>query len=179
MKESKETTVWKCGICGKLHWNKTSADACCQDRTCAECGKVLSKNTYYIVCDECRAKKVKAKELELFEKADKYTIEEYMEKFPNYYAVRDGDMFFYPEDIEFEFDDPDKTPDFIWGTQKHLVEIDPYEIIGRYEEEVEIDDYRLDDKAAESIKEFCKEWNEKYAQEVFMETTKVAILLKQ
>ena len=178
MEVFKEVTVFSCGYCGKLYYDKDQAIECHSDRTCQTCGTPIGKRSYYLLCDNCRIEKEKNKMLELFNKSTKYTIDEYIKNFPDYYACYDGDRYFMPDDYEYEFEWKDEVPEFVWGTKKTSITLDPESIIQNFEENVEIEDYRMDDKAVESIDSFCNDWNKKYAQDVFYEDTSVAILLK-
>lgn len=178
MESSKEVTVFSCGYCGKLYYSKDQAIECHSDRTCQTCGAPIGKKNYYLDCENCRAEKERNKTLELFNKATKYTVDEYIEKFPDYYACHSGDRYFMPEDYEYEFEWNDEIPEFVWGTKKTSIGLNADNIIQDFEENVYIEDYNINEEAAKSIVEFCENWNEKYEQEVYMEDTSIAIILK-
>jgi len=62
-----ETKVYKCGVCGSVYYQESLAEICCEARVC-ECGKHLG-NSYYTICDQCRASKESNRISALFEKA--------------------------------------------------------------------------------------------------------------
>ena len=184
MEETSEILVYKCGYCGKIYRTKESADLCHSDRTCVTCGKVIGKKDYYSECESCRNKKSIEKELERFSLAEKLTIEQYDDKYPNHMIIW-NDEFYYIDDLDmlledYLFENPeDKIPKYVWGTEEDVLELDPYSIIENFEENSDLDEFSLDKEECNSIKDFCKEWNSKYSSKVYRHTNKVAVLLRE
>jgi len=179
MKASKEVSVWACGYCGKFYYNKEQADFCHADRTCSKCGATIGKTDYYTACKSCRDKTRHEQLQGTINKAIKMTYAEYMAKCPEYPVIY-GDEFFF-DDYDCLLDrireGDNKTP-IIWGSKKVNVTLDAYDIVERYEEQVEIEDFSLDKQKIDEIKEFCSKWNEKHAQDVYYEDNSIFIVLE-
>jgi len=177
VKEVIEATIYKCGYCGDAYYDKNKAIACHSDRLCSVCGEPIGKRDYYLSCEKCRETKAKELEEKVFEKAEKLTLEEYCDRFPDNFCWYDED-YFTVDDIEIKFEDYDEIPKYIWGTEKLEIALDPYSIIEDFEESTELDYFDLDKEAVEDIVDFCKTWNAKHYQIVYTQSNKVVILLE-
>lgn len=71
MATKKTMDIWFCDKCGKGYTSEYAANICCKQYHCSVCG--VETPRYITKCDSCRDK-------ELFEKAQKMTWEEYLEK---------------------------------------------------------------------------------------------------
>lgn len=176
MKETKEVTVFACGYCGKLYYEKEQADFCHADRTCMTCGKVIGKKNYYLDCEECRIKKAQLKQQEVYDKARKMTLEEYYKEFPEYPLVWDDNYYFEVEDMEYSFEKED-MPKWVWGAKQTISKLDPYSIVEHFEENTGLEDFELGKAEVTEIVEFCNQWNNKHGVEVYYEDTGIVVLL--
>ena len=170
---------WHCGYCGRACETKEDADKCCADRVCKTCGVSIGKRDYYLMCDSCREIAAGEKEVNSFNKAEKLTIKEYSEKYPNY-MVSIGDDCCDVDDIdsELEYYGLDrKQIHYMWGTYKFINTLDPEYIENNFVENVEVEDFYLDKQARLEINEFCEKWNEKHAETVFYKSNNVVVLL--
>ncbi|MBQ9001116.1 MAG: hypothetical protein IJ087_04605 [Eggerthellaceae bacterium] len=135
---------------------------------------------------ECR-------EQRLWDAAAKVALSEYEGEMLYY-----GDEYFYDEQELIEkiaendwceqgcpddFDDskytyPDAFPKMgVYGCERLPIELDAYEIIGLLEEsDVAYESYRIDDKAAREIVDFCESWNKKHAEHVYWPDFAVGIV---
>lgn len=146
--------IFTCEKCGKKYLNEKAADKCCAPYHCSVCGCETPK--YILKCDSCRDK-------EQYEKAQKLTLKEYEEKFPDH-MLYDGDRFFYGIDdlVEhYEYNDF-PIPEYVYGTQIEYGELDPSEILAHIEEELDCEDVSFDKEAYTEFENFAKQWNPKH-----------------
>lgn len=175
---SKEKVVYSCERCGKMYYERERADLCCNDKSCRKCGTKIDKKDYYMDCVHCRNKAKIEKENELFNNANKLTVEEYTNQFPNHPFFLNDNYYHELEYLEDEyFDDEENMPKYVWGTSVEKVELDYYDIIERFEEGVRLEDYEADKVAIDELKEFCKQWNDKHAPNVYWQDTSIVVLL--
>lgn len=178
--ETKELTCYSCGYCGKLYRNKQQADECHGDRVCCDCGKVIGKQSYNLRCKSCDAKFDFNKVRNLYNKAEKLTYEEYVEKYKNNPIVIGDEYYFgiddYLYDIE-SYDGNDDVAKWAWGTKSSVATINCGDILDRFIEEVNLEDYDVVQEGVVEIENFCKDWNEKYAETVYYEDNSVVVLL--
>ena len=178
-KETKEVICYTCGYCGKIYQNKINADCCHRDRVCSECGIVIGKKDYYMNCSGCRSKKAQLKLQELINKAKKISYDDYIKEYPNYPVVYNDEFFF--DDYDYLLDKINDNKDdnpIIWGTKQIAVKLDSQSVIERFEEETELEEYKMDKKAREEIEIFCNEWDKKYGKEVYFENTNIIIRIE-
>lgn len=165
-----------CDKCGGTGWmyveneNEKYIERCtvCDDgiiHICPDCGNETGKSTY---CGNelCWNKRNKEKELKLYEKANKYTLDsvpkEYCEYFFSDIYGYDNGYFDNIDSLEDYCKDNDiDIPKFIWGTSKKELSIDAYDVVDRaleewYEDAID----RVDDKELEKLQaaldDFCK-----------------------
>lgn len=70
-----EIVAYKCSKCGAAFISKEYAEKCCMPKKCDDCGCEIPHNSYYSVCDSCRAKREATREKEKFDKAKHYTLD--------------------------------------------------------------------------------------------------------
>lgn len=80
-REDTEPVAYACGKCGIVRASEFHAQRCCDWKTC-KCGGENARG--YSVCKECRRKSQIARELAVFEKAEKRSISDWDEEAPLY-----------------------------------------------------------------------------------------------
>jgi len=156
---SNEITAYKCYICGTTYINKESADNCCKPKYCENCGSELTKNrSYFTICKSCEEKQE-------FDKAKKYSYDEYMKLHKDdCYTLCILDNFY--TDIDDLFDQLDEDDfneiEYCNGIYKDEVNLDGDSIIEELEENSEIEDWEVDEKGRKEMIDFIDQWNKKY-----------------
>lgn len=75
---SREIKVWQCSCCNKAYSSKRVAEECCVEKpakACRLCGAPLDALSVYEHCPTCRSKLKAEKELDRYNKATHYTLE--------------------------------------------------------------------------------------------------------
>lgn len=152
MVTKKTIDVFVCGKCGKMYVNEQAAENCCKQYYCSVCGKPVPK--YFTKCDECREK-------EIFEKAKKYTKEEYERLFPDNMVCLGDDEFFdsVDEAIECCEEEERNAPEYLYGTTLIEAKVDADRALTDAEEEADIEDAYFPDKARKEFFDFVNAWN--------------------
>jgi uncharacterized Zn finger protein (UPF0148 family) len=140
-------------VCGSGFTDKLMADNCCKPKLCDDCGCELPKNHYYVVCNECRAKRESIKELDRYNKATKYTFKSvpkesieyvYNEKYP----CNEG-YFNYDDEDELEYDIK-----YVYGTKRISPTYDAWDIVeSMLEESYEDADDQVENKELEKLQQ--------------------------
>ena len=172
--ESKDVTCYKCDKCGQVYREKVFADNCCKPKKCEDCGCELPGKYYYVVCDSCKEKRT-------YNKARKYSYEEYMELHKDdYYCLVNGVDNFYT-DIDDLFDslgeEEFKEIKYCYGICKEHMELDYESIIQEFEENVDIEDWSVDKEGYNEFKLFLEKWNKEYGTDRYSLDDKVVILI--
>lgn len=165
-----------CPICQKPHWEKVSAERCCQN-TCKVCGKPLHR--LLDICDSCRKKQA-------FDRAKKLSIEEWEAQYPGY-------MVFCPSGEEAYADvdellsqwaichqEGDDFPAYCSGSTRTIFELDDQDIlcdaIERFE--IDLDEVPVIDKhARQDLADLIGKWNAKHRRPFYTENDSVVILI--
>lgn len=174
MTNAKPVTCYRCDDCGKVYTIKYSADHCCIDRKCEDCGGPVER--FYTVCESCRRKRDERRRRERWESAKHVAYSQYdgemiyCEQLDDYFTDEETLI-----DRLAEFNWPSESadgselyvfpPDGIYGTKKILNALCDSEIIEQVESsDLAYMDYEMPEGARAAIKEFCKQWNEQWAE---------------
>lgn len=176
--KTKKVEMYECGYCAVAHKTKEDADYCHNDGTCLKCGVKIFKRDYYLKCKSCRDIEEQEKSKLLYEKARKMTYEEYIKEYPEHFLCLNDKYYSEFEDMEYDFDEDD-FPKWTYGTTKTLVKLDSNRIISDFEESCGLEDFYLNRQEVIEIQEFCNQWNEKYAEDVYYENTNIIVLLNK
>lgn len=162
-----EIVAYKCSKCGAAFISKEYAEKCCMPKKCDDCGCEIPHNSYYSVCDSCRAKREATRKKEKFDKAKHYTLDtvpesscEYM--YSEIYRYNEG----YFSDIE-ELEDYCKEndiamPKYVWGTTVSRISMDACSIIESSCEELhEEAGEQIDDRDCKELQNMLDKWCEK------------------
>lgn len=171
-----EEKAYKCSNCGHVYLSYTLAENCCKPIACEDCGKELPHKYYLRVCEDCRKKRI-------FEKSEHLTPEDYEKKYPSNMVVFNDEYYCSIEDCLISLADKllyDEFIDikYIWGTHKYDITLDFYHIVDSFQEDVDIEDFQMDPIGYEELKDFIKQWNDKYLQYGYR-ITDIAIILSE
>lgn len=164
-------TLYICEKCGKAYRSAYVADMCCKQYHCEVCG--VETERYMLMCPSCYEKAI-------FEKARKLTLDEYEREFPGHMLYW-GDSYYADIDELLDYcegNDCD-VPEYVFGTCKVYLEIDPDAHLEMLEEDINCEDIRFCDEAWKEYKEFVKEWNEKYREYCFFSDNSIIVMIPQ
>lgn len=169
-----EIKAYTCAKCGRGYTDKLTADKCCETKYCEDCGKELEYKWYRNVCSSCLDKRD-------YDKATKIPYDEYMKLHKDdYYCLANGTDYFY-SDIEELFDslDEDEFDEirYCYGIYKDYMALDYESIIEEFENEVNIEDWEVDDEGREELRIFLEQWNKKYGTDRYSVDDKVIVLI--
>lgn len=159
-------SFYQCGQCGRVYDIEAMAEKCCKDKRCEDCGCALPSDYYFLVCDECKEKRV-------YERSEKLTIDEYNKKYK-------GNMVFYKDNYYPDINDCLESLSwnlskeeffnisYIYGTLPYSVKLDYENIIEDMEENSNLEDFYVDDEGRKELKDFLKQWNKKWGTIAYM-----------
>lgn len=176
----KEVKAYYCEKCDGYYLKEEHY--CRGDRKCNDCGVPLKLEWYYTVCPSCKDRREENKLKERFNKAEKLSLAEYEEKYPNYPLYTDDENSDFYADSLFDIvcENNDIKPTFFWGATKNTIGLDFDDIHTRLvEHDFAYDDYDIDKEAAEFIQNFVDEYNLKYVGESFNINYGVAVILPE
>ena len=161
--------LWQCTECGKLYGSKEQAELCHKEYICENCGAKAPR--YRLLCEKCDEQKT-------FDRANKMTYDEYIEKNP-------GNMIFYNGEYYSELEDllddlayyEEDVPKYVYGTTKYRVEIDAQDVLDTEEENSNLEDFYFDDYGRLEFIHFVEEWNKKYGTDAYTVDYDTIILL--
>jgi hypothetical protein len=181
-----EIKAYKCTVCGCAYKDKQFAEKCCEPKHCLECGKELSKNYMYTLCEKCREKKDKERETARFENAKHVTLDDADKSktqmlFNELYKCNNG----YFDEIEELIDYCEyynlEIPKYCYGTKSYMISINAEDIVESACEELHED--AIDDICREDmneLQEFLDKWCEKQTgTTTYMVDYDYAILIEQ
>lgn len=114
-----------------------------------------------------------------YDKANKITYKEYIEKYPDYpiYGLDDE----YYQDLEDMIDiykgKDLELPKYAYGCVKERIELDAESILMDLEENVNIEDFQLEGR--DELGKFVNEWNTKYGRDVYYSDLKTIVLFDE
>lgn len=171
-----EEKAYKCSNCGHVYFSYTLAENCCRPRICEDCGKELPHKYYLRVCEGCQEKRH-------FKSSEHLTPEDYEKKYPSNMVVFNDEYYCSIEDCLISLADKLSYDEFIdikyiWGTHKYDIKLDFYHIVEHFEEEANIEDFQMDSKGYDELKDFIKQWNDKYSEVGYI-VDNIAIILSE
>ena len=171
-----EEKAYKCSNCGHTYLNYDLAEKCCKPKFCEDCGEKLPYKSYLRVCDKCQEKRN-------FNKAEHLTIKEYEDKYGSNMVCLDDHYYCSIEDCLCDMADSLSYQSFmeikyLWGTNKFDIKLDFYHIYDYYIENACLDDFQMDESGYKELKQFIKQWNDKYIEYGYM-ISNVAIILPE
>ena len=171
-----EGKSYKCSHCGHTYLTYDWAEKCCKPKFCEDCGKELPHKYYLRVCEECQEKRQ-------FKSSEHLTPEDYEKKYPSNMVVFNDKYYCSIEDCLISLADTLSYDEFIdikyiWGTHKYDIKLDFYHIVEYFEEEANIEDFQMDYKGYDELKEFIKQWNDKYGEVGYI-ADNIAIILSE
>jgi len=160
-----EVTSWKCSNCGLVFKDRYYAERCCEPKKCQDCGCEIPHDSYYVVCDDCRAKREATKEKERFKKAAHYTLENVPQSscqcmYSESYGANNGYFFDIEELEEYCNENNIPMPEYVWGTTVTRISMDADSIIESACEELHEDAEDQIDNRVE-LQEMLDKWCEK------------------
>lgn len=181
-----EVTCYKCGNCGSVFISEEYAEKCCRPKHCEKCGAEMPHNSYYTLCEKCRAEKEATKEKERFEKAKHYTFDNVPQSsiimlYSDSYGENEG-YFDDLEQLEDYCEENDiEMPGYVWGTRCERISMDAGSIIENACEELHEDAYDwIGKESEEELQETLNKWCEKQSgTDTYYVDYKVAIILKE
>lgn len=184
MKQINEVKAYQCEKCKQAYLRKEQADNhhCTHERKCEDCGKALEPQWYYTICEGCRINREFQKEKDRFEKATKITLAEYESAYPGLIFTDGEDGFGSDADslADVMADESGHYPTYLWGTTRQEINLDADSIVSMLEEDSNAyEDYEVSESAAEDIRRFVDEFNEKHQDHSFAVNYGVAVLLPE
>lgn len=159
---------YTCLKCNHTYIDKHTAEVCCKQYYCKVCG--VKTPAYHIMCGKCREK-------EVFETAEKVSIEDYHERFPDNKVFYRGEYFSSPTScLKMRKWRKLNAPEYIWGTDSYEVEIDADSVIEDMITNSSLEDFEVEKSGYNELREFLKEWNQKYGTTAYMQND-IAILI--
>ena len=167
---NKMIKVYECEKCGHEYSFEHVAETCCKQYYCDTCGAETAK--YMHRCENCR-------EREIFEKAEKISVEEYEQRYPSHMIFCEERYF---EDIneliEYYSDSDETIPEYCYGTTCHYMKLDVDEIISSMIQEADCKDINnIDDRGYMELNEFANVWNNKYQEDYYYIDETIAIII--
>lgn len=171
MATKKTMDIWFCDKCGKGYTSEYAANICCKQYHCSVCG--VETPRYITKCDLCRDK-------ELFEKAQKMTWEEYLEK-------SSGNMLYWNDEFYADLGDlldasesgGFDVPDYVFGTYRDYLRLDAERHIAELIDEFDCDGVYFDNAGVKEFVEFANAWNKKYEEYCFRPDTSIVVLVQE
>jgi len=161
-------TSYQCGKCHKVYVDENMANNCCEPYHCNVCGKETPR--YVLVCEQCREKRE-------YNKAQKMTLQEWEEKFPNHMIYYNdkfyGDIYEMLDDIDFDYNE---FPAYCWGTDEVAMEVDPDNVLEGIVENTSCEDLDFSDEAYKEFKNIISYWNDKYRQHYYMQSDIIVLI---
>ena len=171
-----EGKSYKCSNCGHTYLTYDLAEKCCKPKSCEDCGNPLPHKSYLRVCEECQEKRQ-------YNNAEKLMPDEYNDKYSNNMVYYKDNYYCSIEDCLFDLCNQLSYEDFlkvkyIYGTIPYDIKLDFYHIVEYFEEEANIEDFQMDSKGYDELKEFIKQWNDKYGEVGYI-ADNIAIILSE
>ena len=161
------TTIYACTECGRLYINEFEAELCHKKYICENCGAQAPQ--YHLICEKCAKKRD-------YENATKMSYEEYKEKYPDYMIYYGGEYYADLEDL-LDCLKGKELDDYIYGTTKERIELDPYDMLTDLEDNADVEDFEIGEQAEKELCDFIFEWNKKYGQDFYYIDKNIIILL--